>query len=62
MINLLKNLYHENIASLHINMLPRRSYYIPFENCDRHLNVKIEIIRLDSIHLMVIGVLDILIV
>ena len=53
MINLLKNLYHENIASLHINMLPRRSYYIP---------LKIEIIRLDSIHLMVIGVLDILIV
>ena len=37
---MLKNLYHENIASLHINMLPRRSYYIPFENCDEALKCK----------------------
>ncbi|MBS4957250.1 MAG: hypothetical protein KHZ99_09420 [Clostridium sp.] len=29
---MLLNSYHEDISSLHINMMPRRSYYIPFEN------------------------------
>ena len=34
---MLRRLYHEDISCLHVNMLPRRSYYIPFKNVDEAL-------------------------
>ncbi|HHD2753186.1 TPA: glycoside hydrolase family 2 TIM barrel-domain containing protein [Clostridium perfringens] len=37
---ILKNEYHEDISKLHVNMMPRRSYYIPFTDTDEALNIK----------------------
>ncbi|WP_460294296.1 glycoside hydrolase family 2 TIM barrel-domain containing protein [Clostridium tertium] len=34
---MLLNSYHENIYFLHVNMMPRRSYYVPFENINESL-------------------------
>ena len=37
---ILKNEYHEDISKLHVNMMPRRSYYVPFVDTDEALNIK----------------------
>ena len=37
---ILKNEYHEDISKLHVNMMPRRSYYVPFVDIDEALNIK----------------------
>lgn len=37
---LLLNEYHEDISKLHVNMMERRSYYIPFINTNEALNIK----------------------
>ena len=34
---MLLNSYHENISFLHVNMMPRRSYYVPFESVNESL-------------------------
>lgn len=34
---MLLNSYHENISFLHVNMMPRRSYYVPFESVNEAL-------------------------
>ena len=34
---MLLNSYHENISFLHVNMMPRRSYYIPFKSVKESL-------------------------
>ncbi len=34
---MLSNSYHENISFLHVNMMPRRSYYVPFESVNESL-------------------------
>ena len=37
---LLLNEYHEDISKLHVNMMKRRSYYIPFVDTNEALTVK----------------------
>ena len=37
---LLLNEYHEDISKLHVNMMERRSYYVPFVNTIEAINVK----------------------
>lgn len=37
---LLLNEYHEDISKLHVNMMERRSYYIPFIDTNEALNIK----------------------
>ena len=37
---LLLNEYHENISKLHVNMMERRSYYVPFVDTNEAINVK----------------------
>ena len=36
----LLNEYHENLYKLHINMMQRRSYYVPFIDTDEAINIK----------------------
>ncbi|WP_196001621.1 glycoside hydrolase family 2 TIM barrel-domain containing protein [Clostridium sp. 1001271B_151109_B4] len=36
----LLNEYHENLYKLHVNMMQRRSYYVPFIDNDEAINVK----------------------
>ena len=36
----LLNEYHENLYKLHVNMMQRRSYYVPFINNDEAINIK----------------------
>lgn len=36
----LLNEYHENLSNLHVNMMQRRSYYIPFINTNEAINIK----------------------
>ncbi|ELC8442314.1 beta-galactosidase [Clostridium perfringens] len=37
---ILKNEYHEDISKLHVNMMPRRSYYIPFVDINEATDIK----------------------
>ena len=37
---ILENEYHEDISKLHVNMMPRRSYYIPFVDIDEASKIK----------------------
>ena len=36
----LLNEYHENLYKLHVNMMQRRSYYVPFIDTDEAINIK----------------------
>lgn len=36
----LLNEYHENLSNLHVNMMQRRSYYIPFIDTNEAINIK----------------------
>ena len=37
---LLLNEYHENLSIHHVNMMQRRSYYIPFIDATEAINIK----------------------
>ena len=37
---LLLNEYHEDICKLHVNMMERRSYYVPFVDTTEAINIK----------------------
>ena len=37
---LLLNEYHEDISKLHVNMMQRRSYYVPFIDTNEAITIK----------------------
>ena len=37
---LLLNEYHEDISKLHVNMMQRRSYYVPFVDTNEAITIK----------------------
>ena len=49
---LLLNEYHEDISKLHVNMMKRRSYYIPFVDTNEALTVKDRNKQNNFFHLM----------
>ena len=48
----LLNEYHENLYKLHVNMMQRRSYYVPFIDTDEAINIKDRNKQTSFFHLM----------
>lgn len=58
---LLLNEYHEDISKLHVNMMQRRSYYVPFVDTNEAITIKDRNKQNNFFYLMANGSLDILI-